>query len=232
MMGVARRPPSAPSDVMVNVEPWRSCALLMPALASLPRRSISRARSRRLSLVGVLDDRDHEARVGRGSDADVVGLAVDELLRLLVERAVQDGVLLERRDDGLHDEGQERELRAVLLGGWLEARAQAHQRGRVALFDEREVRGRLRRLLHLQRDAPSHPDERHALVRCAGRDGDGPVRGHLRGRGARPRASRVGEHVGLRHATLRPDGFTFFKSMPRSRAALRVAGVARGLSLK
>src|SRR5437870_4025034 len=89
--------------------------------------SASEARSRELEdrlAIAVLDHRHDEAGVGRGGDADVVVLAINELVRRLVERAVQDRVLLERRDARLHDEREEAELHARLLRGRLHPRAQ------------------------------------------------------------------------------------------------------------
>ena len=87
MIGVAKRPPCAPSEVMVKVDPWRSSSFALPG-ARVGREALDVARDVEDALaVGVLHDRDHEPRVGRGGDADVEVLAEDELVRRLVERA-------------------------------------------------------------------------------------------------------------------------------------------------
>ena len=48
MIGVAKRPPCAPSEVIVKVEPVRSSSFDLPFFASVATRSMSRAMSSRL----------------------------------------------------------------------------------------------------------------------------------------------------------------------------------------
>lgn len=141
--------------------------------------------------VGVFEHGHGEARLGRGGDADVVVAAPNDLVRRLVEGAVQVGVALERGDDGLDDEGQEVELDALRLSPGLEPLAQIAQGGHVALFDEREVRGRLLRAGHLVEDLLAHALERGALFERLGRG-----RGRLQRDRLARRLRRGGGRVG------------------------------------
>ncbi len=85
MMGVAKRPPCLPSDVIVNVEPPRSSGFVLPARASLAEAVDLRAHLEDALPVRVPHDRHDEAGVGRGRDADVEVLAEDELVRGVVD---------------------------------------------------------------------------------------------------------------------------------------------------
>ena len=98
MIGVAKRPPCAPSDVMVKVDPCEVLELRL-AGARVGGEALDVARDVEDALaVGVLHDGDDEPRVGRGRDADVEVLAEDDLVGRLVERGVEHRVLLQRRD--------------------------------------------------------------------------------------------------------------------------------------
>ena len=72
MIGVEISPPMPPIDVTVNVPPFRSSSLLLPAFASVLSRSISGGDRRQVLLVGVLDDRHDQAARRGDRDADVV----------------------------------------------------------------------------------------------------------------------------------------------------------------
>ena len=129
-----------PIDVTVNVPPFRSSSLLLPAFASVLQPVDVGGDRRQVLLVGVLHDRNDQP-VRRGDrDADVVLVVQHDLAGGLVEGAVDDRHFLQCPGHGLHEEREVRQLHAGLGERVAELRAQPHEVGEVALVDVRVVR--------------------------------------------------------------------------------------------
>ena len=114
--------------------------------------------------IGIVHDRNHEAGVRRSGDANVVVLLIDQLVGPLVDGGVQARMASERIGDRLDDERKVVETNASSLRLGREARAHLHEAGRVALLDEREMRGGRRCALHTLGDLAANPDDGRSLL--------------------------------------------------------------------
>jgi hypothetical protein len=114
--------------------------------------------------IGVVDDRHHQALVGRGRDADVVVPLEYDLALGFIERSIQQGKLLQRGDQRAQDVGDVSELDAFLLRLRLARFAVGGDGAHVDLGDERELRHGARGHRHVLGDALAQPAQRHALL--------------------------------------------------------------------
>ena len=123
---------------MVNVPP-RHLGRRQLAVARLAgqRRQLARDVDQAL-LVDVADDRHDEALRRVGREAEVVVLLEDEVVA--VERGVELRELLQRRHAGLEQQGDHRELHALLRVLLVRALAEGLQLGDVRLVEVRDVR--------------------------------------------------------------------------------------------
>ena len=140
MIGVDRSEPKVPPFVIVKTPPSRSARVIFPSRALPAASAIAFSISAMPRRVAVADHGHHEALLGRDGDADVVVVVLDEHVAL--DLRVDRGHLPQGLDDGLHEEGHEAELEAVLLHEvLLVLGAERHHRGHVDLVEGREQRG-------------------------------------------------------------------------------------------
>jgi hypothetical protein len=134
-------------------------------------------------LVGIAQDRHHQATRAADGDADVEVAVIDDVIA--VDRGVQHRVLLQRGNRGLDEEGHEAEAHAVLLLELVDVLlAHLHHRTHVHFVEGgQDGIGRLR-LHQALGDAGAEARHRHALLGTLGDDGVGA------------------DHVGLRQGRL------------------------------
>ena len=127
--------------------------------------------------VGVLDDGDDEALGRVGGEADVPVALEQQVLPVLVERAVDLGVLLQRGHARLHQQRDHRDL-DVLLGG-VDLLAERLERRDVRLVVLGDVRDRRPAADEVRPGDLLDPRQLHPLDALAGRDrrGLGSLRG-------------------------------------------------------
>ena len=114
-------------------------------------------------LVGVAQDRHHEAARAAHRDADVEVAVIDDVVA--VDRRVDDRIFLERMHRRLDEEAHEAELDAVLLlEALLVAVAQLDHRRHVHFVERGEDRGGRLRLHEPLGDALAQARHRHALL--------------------------------------------------------------------
>ena len=187
---------------MVIVPPFRSSSAIF---------FVARQRREVLDLGGELEDRaairvlhhgHHQALLGVGGEADVVLAAQDVRVVRVVDERVDDGELLQRRDERLDDERQEGELDAALGRVGLGLLAQRRELGHVALVHVREVRRHLLRAHHLLGDLAAHAAQRDDLVLRPARLGAGTDgrAGSAAAAGGRGRGRSVARRRGRRAA--------------------------------
>ena len=80
MIGVESIEPKTPPLEIENVPPVSSSSVSLPSLARLPNSAICFSISRDRHLVGVAQDRHHQAALGAHGDADVVVAVVDDVI--------------------------------------------------------------------------------------------------------------------------------------------------------
>src|SRR6185437_14227845 len=121
--------------------------------------------------VGVADHRNDEPVLGRGGQADVKALPLDDLARRVVEHGVHLRVLPQGRDGGLDDEGKKRQLFTSGPALRVDLGAQGDQLGAVDLLDVGDVWRRVLRANQLLGDFAAEPPERdaHAVRAWRGR---------------------------------------------------------------
>ena len=181
MIGVVATPPSAPSEVIVMVEPDSSSRVAVPALAASARRLSSAAAAPEIARLGVPDDRHDEARRRLRGDADMDAGVLMEDARFVVEERVQVRLVGDRlapsRASGTAA-ASARLGRPLLL---VERGAQLLERGDVDLFDIGDVRDVGVRQRHPLGDLAAQADELDVFdrsLRCsAGRARHAAVRG-------------------------------------------------------
>ena len=167
-----------------------------------------------------VNHRNDEPRVRRRRHPDVVILLVDELVRLLIDGAVQRRMSLERLGDRFDDERHVRETYASSLRFGLEPLTEVDETRDVAFFNEREVGRSALRVRHAFGGLPSDSDDGLPFLERR----VGPVVGHVR--------PNRGPHVVTRDAAAVAARDHRRRSTPMSFASFRVAGVAKGLALK
>ena len=162
--------------------------------------------------VHVADHRHHQALGRVHGDAEMVVALVDQRVLLRRQRAVELGEFPQRRDAGLHQEGQQRHPVAVGLGGRVELPAVGVQVGDVRLVvvgDVGDVEpGPVQRRPGQPLDAGQRPDLNRAELReVLGRDLRDAAAGRHHRTGIRPGRRRLADrrdHVVLGDAALRP----------------------------
>ena len=186
------------------------------------------------ALVGVADDREHEA-VGRvDGDADVAPTVEHDLAGVGVEAGVEQGMLDERQRGRPEEERRDRHGHAALGGDRLELLANGEQVGDVDLVERVDVGDRPPGRRHRLGGALAHAAQGDPRIdagrrpvhrRCRRRHG---CRTRAAGSPAGAAAARVTSSSVIR--PLGPVPPTTPRSTPSRRARARVAGVARGRS--
>ena len=164
MIGGANRPPSLPSEVMVKDEPPRSSFWLLPSRAARATRSISLRDLEDAQAIAAAHDRHHQAGVGRGGDADVVGLAQHELHRGFVECELRRGWRFSAATTALTRNGRNVSFTPAFSAYGLARSFRVGDRGHVDFVDVVEVRGGVLRPRHVLEDALAQAADRDALV--------------------------------------------------------------------
>ena len=164
MIGVPASTPKTPTLVIVNEPPAWSAGWVLPSRAVATRSFSARAELGQGEGVGVLDVRDDQpARGGRG-DAEVDRALVDDLLRLLVPRRVDDRRTAGRQRDRLRDDQQRRDLELPERLVALEPVDQLHRGADVHGDPLGHMRCRERTGHHRLRHHLLHTLDRHAGV--------------------------------------------------------------------
>ena len=211
----------------------------LPSCARLPKSAIFFSISAKRELVGVAQDRHHQAARAADRDADVEVAVVDDVVA--VDRGVDDRELLQRVHRRLHEERHEAQPHAVLLlEALLVLLAQLHHRLHVHFVERGEDGGGRLRLHQALGDARAQARHRHALLRPPGQELVDVYRGgrrrQRRTRGGRPgsdrhcerlRPAHLVQHVGLGDAAVAAGAVIFVGSTPCSSASLRAAGMRR-----
>ena len=168
MTGVVTMPPSAPSVVIVIVEPVSSSRLAVPSrAASASRAHLGRAVPQ-VARLGVAHHRHHQAGGGLRGDADMHAAVLVQHARLVVIARVElrlpaTALTIARIRNGSSVSFG----RSSACGCALSARAQLFERGDVDFLDIGEVRDAALGLRHLLGDLAAQADDLDSSSPCA-----------------------------------------------------------------
>ncbi len=109
MIGLAKRPPRLPKLVTVKVPERSSSGFTLRSRAARARRSISPARSQQRAAVGGAHHRHDQTRRRRHREPDVHLLVHHDLVRVDVDRGVDQRESAQRARRGQHEEDRQRE---------------------------------------------------------------------------------------------------------------------------